>query len=86
MHPNGVEPSRHCWHKNLNLACLPISPRVREKAVMYTHPPKTSQRPKPKKSELIKTLGYADLHLLHASHAMHREQPGKQIMPESGEQ
>ncbi len=49
VHPNGVEPSRHCWHKNLNLACLPISPRVREKAVMYTHLPKTSQRPKPKK-------------------------------------
>jgi hypothetical protein len=30
VHPKGVEPSSHCWHKNLNLACLPIPPRVHE--------------------------------------------------------
>lgn len=28
VHPRGVEPPRPCGHKDLNLACMPISPRV----------------------------------------------------------
>ena len=28
VHPRGVEPPRPCGHKILNLACLPIPPRV----------------------------------------------------------
>ena len=38
VHPKGVEPSRHRWHKNLNLACLPIPPRVQiENALMFSN-------------------------------------------------
>ena len=28
VHPRGVEPPRPCGHKDLNLACMPVSPRV----------------------------------------------------------
>lgn len=32
VHPEGLEPPRHCCHKNLNLTCLPIPPRVQPDA------------------------------------------------------
>ena len=34
VHPRGFEPPRPCEHKNLNLACLPVPPRVRAKQVV----------------------------------------------------